>query len=121
MGSDADLPDSPSCMWKGPACQLLYLFDGKKIGWQKEVRTDFPDAQKAAEEAKAEDPGAYAMEELGERFRAYDFSALIAAEWRPGGPTPEVFGRSGDDTEAKSQNRRFAWVPVLDQVRATLA
>ncbi|MGH7209571.1 MAG: HEAT repeat domain-containing protein, partial [Nitrospiraceae bacterium] len=25
MGSDADLPDSPSRVWKGPACQLNYL------------------------------------------------------------------------------------------------
>ncbi|HXF93294.1 MAG TPA: HEAT repeat domain-containing protein [Nitrospiraceae bacterium] len=81
MGSDADLPDSPSRVWKGPACQLLYLLDGKKMGWRKEVRTDFPDAQKAAEEAKVEDPGAYAMAKLGERLRAYDFPALIAAEW----------------------------------------
>jgi hypothetical protein len=81
MGSDADLPDSPSRVWKGPACQLLSLLDGKKMGWRKEVRTEFPDAQKAAAEAKVEDPGAYAMAKLGERLQAYDFPALIAAEW----------------------------------------
>src|SRR5574337_22963 len=45
MGSDADLPDSPSRVWKGPACQLTYLLDGKTTGWRNEVRTDFVDAQ----------------------------------------------------------------------------
>ena len=44
MGSDADLPDSPSRLWKGPACQLSYVLDDKKMPWRKEVRTDFVDA-----------------------------------------------------------------------------
>ena len=47
MGSDADLPDAPSRIWKGPACQLGYLLNGKKMAWRKEVRTDFDDAQAA--------------------------------------------------------------------------
>src|SRR5579885_1690313 len=63
-GGDADLPDSPSRVWKGPACQLVYLLDGQKRGWYKEVRTDFQDAAQAAQQAKAEDPGAYAMAKL---------------------------------------------------------
>jgi hypothetical protein len=81
MGSDADLPDSPSRVWKGPACQLSYVLDGKKMGWRKEVRTDFADAQQAAEAAKAGDPAAYAMSKLRERLEDYDFPALITAEW----------------------------------------
>jgi hypothetical protein len=81
MGSDADLPDSPSRVWKGPACQLSYLLDGTKMGWRKEVRTDFADAQQAAEAAKAGDPTAYAMSKLRERLEDYDFPALITAEW----------------------------------------
>jgi hypothetical protein len=81
MGSDADLPDSPSRVWKGPACQLSYVLDGKKMGWRKEVRTDFADAQQAAEAAKADDPAAYAMSKLRERLEDYDFPALITAEW----------------------------------------
>ncbi|MFZ1557446.1 MAG: HEAT repeat domain-containing protein, partial [Nitrospira sp.] len=60
MGSDADLPDAPSRIWKGPACQLGYLLNGKKMAWRKEVRTDFDDAQAAATLAKAGDPTAYA-------------------------------------------------------------
>ena len=48
MGSDADLPDAPSRIWKGPACQLGYLLNGKKMAWRKEVRTEFDDPQAAA-------------------------------------------------------------------------
>lgn len=81
MGSDADLPDSPSRTWKGPACQLNYLLDGTKIKWQKEVRTDFLDAAEAAKKAGAGDPGAYAMAELRKLLEQYDFPVLLAAEW----------------------------------------
>lgn len=81
MGSDADLPDSPSRIWKGPACQLNYLLGGTKIKWQKEVRTDFEDAAEAAQKANAGDPGAYAMAKLKDRLEQYDFPVLLAAEW----------------------------------------
>ncbi|MGC3975530.1 MAG: hypothetical protein QM771_14280 [Nitrospira sp.] len=81
MGSDADLPDAPSRIWKGPACQLGYLLNGKKMAWRKEVRTDFDDAQAAATLAKAGDPTAYAMARLQTRLEEYDFPALITAEW----------------------------------------
>jgi hypothetical protein len=81
MGSDADLPDSPSRVWKGPACQLSYAMDGKKMAWRKEVRTDFADAEQAAEAAKVSDPGAYAMDKLRQRLEDYDFPILITAEW----------------------------------------
>jgi len=81
MGSDADQPDSPARVWKGPACQLSYFLDGKKMGWRKEVRTDFADAQQAANDAKAGDPTVYAMGKLKERLEDYDFPVLITAEW----------------------------------------
>lgn len=81
MGSDADLPDSPSRIWKGPACQLTYFLGGTKIRWQKEVRTDFEDAVAAAQKANAGDPGAYAMDKLKERLDQYDFPLLLIAEW----------------------------------------
>lgn len=80
-GGDADLPDSPSRVWKGPACQLNYLLSGTKIKWQKEVRTDFADAAEAAQAANAGDPGAYAITKLKERLEQYDFPVLLAAEW----------------------------------------
>jgi hypothetical protein len=81
MGSDADLPDSPSRVWKGPACQLSYVLDGKRMGWRKEVRTDFVDAEQAAQTENAGDPAAYAMTKLKDRLEEYDFPALITAEW----------------------------------------
>jgi hypothetical protein len=81
MGSDADLPDAPSRIWKGPACQLGYLLNGKKMAWRKEVRTEFDDAQAAAMLAKAGDPTTFAMAKLQARLEEYDFPALITAEW----------------------------------------
>jgi len=80
-GGDADLPDAPSRLWKGPACQLTYVLGGMKIKWQKEVRTDFEDAVAAAQAAKAAEPGAYAMTKLKEVFENYEFPLLLAAEW----------------------------------------
>src|SRR5215510_7982220 len=70
-GGDADLPDAPSRLWKGPACQLNYLLGETKIKWQKEVRTDFEDAIAAAESAKAPEAGVYAMQRLKERLEQY--------------------------------------------------
>jgi hypothetical protein len=81
MGSDADLPDAPSRIWKGPACQLGYVLNGKKMAWRKEVRTEFDDPQAAAILAKANDPTAYTMARLKARLEEYDFPALITAEW----------------------------------------
>jgi HEAT repeat protein len=80
-GGEADLPDSPSRVWKGPACQLTYLLDGKKIGWTKEVRTEFVNAEQAAAAANAGEPGAHAMSKLRERLEQYDFPVLLAADW----------------------------------------
>src|SRR5918994_8006846 len=58
-GGDADLPDAPSRLWKGPACQLTYILGGMKIKWQKEVRTDFEDATDAALKASAGETGPF--------------------------------------------------------------
>jgi hypothetical protein len=80
-GGDADLPDSPSRLWKGPACQMTYLFGGMKVKWQKEVRTEFEDAGQAAQSANAGDPGAYAMGKLRSVIETYEFPLLLAAEW----------------------------------------
>lgn len=80
-GGDADLPDAPSRLWKGPACQLTYLLGGMKIKWQKEVRTEFEDAVAAAQAAQVADPGRYAMNKLQEALEKYEFPLLLAAEW----------------------------------------
>jgi hypothetical protein len=80
-GGDADLPDAPSRLWKGPACQLTYVLGETKIKWQKEVRTDFEDAATAALSAHAGDSGAFAMGKLRDKLEQYDFPVLLAAEW----------------------------------------
>ncbi|UVT22173.1 MAG: HEAT repeat domain-containing protein [Nitrospira sp.] len=80
-GGDADLPDAPSRLWRGPACQLTYVLGGMKIKWQKEVRTEFEDAVAAAQTAQAADPGIYAMAKLQEALEKYEFPLLLAAEW----------------------------------------
>ncbi len=80
-GGDAELLDAPARLWKGPACLLTYLVDGKNLGWYKEVRTTFHDAMEAAQEAGAKDAGDYALTKLAERLKQYDFPVLLAAEW----------------------------------------
>ncbi|MFQ5991766.1 MAG: HEAT repeat domain-containing protein [Nitrospiraceae bacterium] len=80
-GGDADLPDAPARLWKGPACQLTYRLGGMKVQWYKEVRTDYQDSIEAAKAAKAEDAGRYAMESLRLLLREYDFPVLLTAEW----------------------------------------
>jgi HEAT repeat protein len=111
MGSDADLPDSPSRVWKGPACQLSYLLDGKKTGWRKEVRTDFADALQAAAAAKAEDPGTFALAKLRERLEQYDFPVLVMAEW---GQDDRLLKLLADP--ATAQPRRVQIISVLGYI-----
>jgi HEAT repeat protein len=116
MGSDADLPDSPSRIWKGPACQLSYLLGGKKTGWRKEVRTDFADALQAAAAAKAEDPGAFALAKLKERLEQYDFPVLVMAEW---GQDDRLLKLLADP--ATGQSRRVQIISVLGYIFSTKA
>lgn len=80
-GGDNDLPDAPSRLWKGPACQLTYALGGMKIKWQKEVRTDFEDASAAAQAAQAGDPGSFAIARLTDQLEKYEFPLILAAEW----------------------------------------
>lgn len=80
-GGDAELFDAPARLWKGPACLLTYVLNGRNLGWYKEVRTTFSDSLQAAERAGADDAGAYALSQLTERLSQYDFPVLIAAEW----------------------------------------
>ena len=80
-GGDADLPDAPSRLWKGPACQLTYVLGGLKIKWQKEVRTDFEDPVDAATKAQAGDVGDFVMTKLRDKLEQYDFPVWITAEW----------------------------------------
>jgi hypothetical protein len=112
-GGDADLPDAPSRLWKGPACQLTYLLGETKIKWQKEVRTDFEDAATAAQSANAGDPGAFALSQLRQKLEQYDFPVLLAAEW--GQPDRLLKLLDAPDT---SQVRKIKIISLLAEMQA---
>ena len=112
-GGDADLPDAPSRLWKGPACQMTYLLGNMKVNWQKEVRTEFEDAEQAAQSAQAGDPGAYALGKLRDVLEAYEFPLLLAAEWGQPERLLKLLDRS--DTP---QVRRFKILSLLGEMQA---
>jgi len=112
-GGDADLPDSPSRLWKGPACQLTYALGGMKVKWQKEVRTDFEDAVAAARTSQASDPGTYALGKLKEALEQYEFPLLLAAEW---GHTERLL-KLLDSTDT-SQARKLKIISLLGEMQA---
>jgi hypothetical protein len=112
-GGDADLPDSPSRLWKGPACQLTYVLGGMKIKWQKEVRTEFEDAVAAADTAHAPEPGAYAMMKLREALERYEFPLLLAAEWGQHDRLLKAL-----DSPETSQARKIKILSLLGEMQA---
>ncbi len=112
-GGDADLPDAPSRLWKGPACQMTYLLGGMKVKWQKEVRTEFEDAEQAAQSANVGDPGTYALDKLRDILETYDFPLLLAAEWGQPERLLKLLDRS--DTP---QVRRFKILSLLGEMQA---
>lgn len=82
--SDGEIqqPGAPSRSWKGPACQLSYVFDGRKGPWQYEVRTTFDNAWKAARANGHNEPGQFALQHLSQALRDSDFPLDLAAEWK---------------------------------------
>ena len=80
-GGDAELPDAPARLWKGPACIFSYSLEGKDLGWKKEVRTNFEDPIQAAKAAGNSNSGQFAMEALTDKIATYDFPVLLSAEW----------------------------------------
>ena len=112
-GGDADLPDAPSRLWKGPACQLTYLLGGMKIKWQKEVRTEFEDAVAAAQAAQVPDPSLYAMAKLREALGKYEFPLLLAAEWGHADRLLKLL-----DSPDVSQARKIKIMSLLGEMQA---
>ncbi len=115
-GGDADLPDAPSRLWKGPACQLTYLLGGMKIKWQKEVRTEFEDAFAAAQAAQAPDAAHYAMAKLQEALEKYEFPLLLAAEWGHSDRLLKLL-----DSPDTSQARKLKIISLLGDMQADAA
>jgi hypothetical protein len=109
-GGDADLPDAPARLWKGPACQLTYLLGGMKIKWQKEVRTEFEDAVGAAQAA---DPGLYSLAKLQEALEKYEFPLLLAAEWGHADRLLKIL-----DSPDTSQARKIRIMSLLGDMQA---
>ena len=112
-GGDADLPDAPYRLWKGPACQMTYLLENMKVKWQKEVRTEFEDAEPAAQSAHAGDPGAYAMSKLRDALETFEFPLLLAAEWGQ----PERLLKLLDRSETP-QARKVKIISLLGEMQA---
>lgn len=112
-GGDADLPDAPSRLWKGPACQMTYLLGTMKVKWQKEVRTEFEDAAQAAQLANAGEPGVYALGKLRQALETYDFPLLLAAEWGQPERLLKLLDRS--DT---TQERKIKILSLLGEMQA---
>jgi hypothetical protein len=112
-GGDADLPDAPSRLWKGPACQMTYLLGNMKVKWQKEVRTEVEDAGQAAQSANAGDPGVYALSKLREALETYEFPLLLAAEWGQ----PERLLRLLDRSDTP-QARKLKIISLLGEMQA---
>lgn len=112
-GGDADLPDAPSRLWKGPACQLTYVLGGLKIKWQKEVRTDLEDPVAAASTQQAGDPGDLVMAKLREKLEEYDFPVWITAEWGQPDRLLKLLDASGTP-----QIRKLRIISVLGEMEA---
>jgi len=112
-GGDNDLPDAPSRLWKGPACQLSYVLGGMKVKWQKEVRTEFEDAITAGQSAQASEPGTFAMTKLKDALEKYDFPVVLTAEW--GQPERLLKLLDASDT---SQTRKVKIISVLGEMQA---
>lgn len=80
-GGEADQPGAASHRWRGPACQLTYSLDGRRVGWRHEVRTPREDLDETSRPAPVEDPGAEALAALADGLRVDPFPLLLAAEW----------------------------------------
>lgn len=112
-GGDNDLPDAPSRLWKGPACQLTYALGGMKVKWQKEVRTDFEDATAAALAAQAGEPGTFAMARLKEQLEKYEFPLILAAEWGHAERLLKLL-----DSSESSLSRKVKIISLLGEMQA---
>ncbi len=112
-GGDADLPDAPARLWKGPACQLTYVLGRMRIDWQKEVRAEFEDPITTAAAAGAEDPGAYAISHLRDVLAQYDFPLFIAAEWGHGERLLAILDRPGVPA-----SRKLRAISLLGEMQA---
>ncbi len=113
QGGDADLPDAPARLWRGPACQLTYTLGGKRIDWRKEVRAEFDDPIAAAKAAGWDDPGRFAINHLRTRLAQYDFPVYVTVEWGQSERLLELLDRRGAD-----EMRKLRVISLLGEMQA---
>ena len=107
-GGDSDSLHAPLPGWTGPACQITYGLNGEQFDWRIEVRTDFPDAIKAAKKRKVKNSGEFALTELSKKLKQDDFPLLLTAEWEQADRLIRVLEHP--DTE---QNLKLKIIPLL--------
>lgn len=112
-GGDADQADAPSRLWQGPACLFTYRLNGRDLGWQKEARTVFEDPVSAAKAANAPKSGSYALAQLAQRLRTFDFPVMLAAEW---GHDTRLFALLKDPNTTKS--RKLKILSLLPEIQS---
>ncbi len=112
-GGDAELADSPSRLWRGPACLFNYRLDGKDLGWYKETRTDFQDAYTEAKKAKVKKSGQFAMSQLKLKLQEFDFPVMVATEWGHTDRLATLLEASGT-----SKARKLRILTTLSKVQA---
>lgn len=115
-GGDAELPDAPARLWKGPACLFTYSLNGKDLGWKKEIRTSFEDSIATAQAAGKTNSGEFALEQLAAQVAVYDFPVLISAEW---GQTDRLLKLFHESSTKKL--RKLKILSVLSNIQAEQA
>jgi hypothetical protein len=92
---------------------MTYLLGAMKVRWQKEVRSEFEDAEQAVQSAQAGGPDAYAMGKLRDVLAVYEFPLLLAAEWGQPGRLLKLLDRS--DTP---KDRKVKIISLLGEMQA---
>jgi len=84
-----------------------------KIKWQKEVRTEFEDANQAAPSAQEGAPGSYALTALQGELEKYEFPLFLTAEWGQPDRLLKVM-----DSPGTSQLRKLKIISLLGEMVA---
>lgn len=118
-GGDADKPNAPDRLWKGPACQLTYWIDGTRGPWRQEIRTDFEDTLAASKVAGVQNVGNFALSQLKTALRKSDFPIVLASEWKQGDRLSRLL--TSDKIDHASKLRIISLVRKVPEPRIFMA
>ena len=90
-----------SRLWKGPACDISYRYQGKPALWSWEVRTSFEEPRQAAKAAGVANSGMYALQELQAQLAQDEFPLYLAAEWRQSDRLIHLFQQATDQLDRR--------------------